>query len=252
VQQLHYTCEPYKPDNPTVGLILLQTDEVMEEELRAWLPTAIRLFHSRVPSALDVTPATLRTMEAEIPRAVRLLPATDNLRVIAYGCTSGTTIIGEAEVEAAVGSVAPHAAVTNPLTAVKAQLSDLGIQRIGLVTPYEPEVSHEMFEHLNSHGFSITQAGSFHEQNDQQVSRITAQSIQNAVQLIGEHDDCDAVFASCTNLRTYDLLQRASDAIGKPVISSNSALAWHIQKLLSTVVVTPGFSMGVASSAGKS
>jgi maleate isomerase len=43
--------------------------------------------------------------------------------------------------------------------------------------------------------------------------------------------ECDAVFASCTNLRTFGVIESAEAALGKPVISSNSAFAWHLHKL---------------------
>ena len=89
-----------------------------------------------------------------------------------------------------------------------------------------------MSEHLQAHGFEISSFGSFYEKEESKVTRISQQSILDAIQKIGSGDLCDAVFVSCTNLRTVDLLQQASEKIAKPVVSSNSALAWHIGQLL--------------------
>ena len=38
----------------------------------------------------------------------------------------------------------------------------------------------------------------------------------------------EAVFASCTNLKTFNIINEAEKSIKKPVISSNLALAWNM------------------------
>jgi len=231
MQKLSYSEEVYSPKGAAIGLILLQTDEVLENEIRSMLPSGSTLFHTRVPSGDEVTAETLARMEAEIPAATRLLPPAGGLGVVAYCCTSGTTVIGEDKVAAAVHSVLPDVKVTNPLSAVKARLRHLGTKRIALLTPYEPQVSEAMADHLAREGFEITRFGSFYEKEEAKVTRISQSSILEAIAAIGTGDHCDAVFASCTNLRTASLLDEAAKRIGKPVISSNSALAWHISTL---------------------
>jgi len=232
MKQLSYTTQSYDPPASGIGLILLQTDEVLENEFRQFLKAAKSVFHTRVPSGDEVTAETLAQMEAEIPAATRLLPPAADMGVIAYCCTSGSTVIGEDKVATAIHSVRPGVAVTNPLTAVKAKLRDLGAKRVGLLTPYEPQVSQAMADHLENEGFEISSFGAFGEKEEAKVTRISQASILEAIETIGSDDQCDCVFASCTNLRTADLLDEAASRIGKPVISSNSALAWHIGQLL--------------------
>ena len=232
MQKLTYSSQTYYPAGTAIGLILLQTDEVLENEIRQMLPEPAVIYHTRVPSGKEVSSETLAAMEAEIPVAVRLLPAAGGMGVIAYCCTSGSTVIGETNVAAAIHSVLPNIKVTNPLSAVKAYLTHLGAKHIGLLTPYEPQVSQALADHLESKGFEISSFGSFYEKEEAKVTRISRQSILDAIQQIGSGDQCDVVFASCTNLRTLDLLDEAAQKIGKPVISSNSALAWHIGELL--------------------
>ena len=36
---------------------------------------------------------------------------------------------------------------------------------------------------------------------------------------------------SCTSLRALQIIPQAEAALGKPVISSNQALAWHMMRL---------------------
>lgn len=233
MQTLEFTTEQYHPPRSGVGLILLQADEVLENEIRILMTKPdLPLYHARVTSAADVTPQTLAAMEAEIPAATRMLPPAADIGIVAYCCTSGSVVIGEDKVEAAIHSVRPGVRVTNPIAAVKARLADLGARRIGLLTPYEPSVSTAMADHLQANGFEISSFAAFGEKEEAKVTRISSASILGAIEAIGSGDQCDAVFASCTNLRTASILEEASKRIGKPVISSNSALAWHIEKLL--------------------
>jgi maleate isomerase len=231
MQALTYVEEDYLGAAPRVGLIILQSDEVIENELRFWLPPGTAIFHTRIPSSVNVTPETLAAMEKSLVPAATLLPRRGEMSVVAYCCTSGTTVIGEEKVKAAIRSVWPEVEVTNPFTAVKANLHALGIRRIGLLTPYEPAVARTVAEHLANAGFDIVSCGSFFELREAKVTRISRKSILDAMEAIGSDPDCEAVFASCTNLRTAGLLEEAIERLGKPVISSNSALAFHITQL---------------------
>lgn len=232
MKHLTFELEEDNPDEPAVGLVVLQSDETMEHELRLWLPDSVRLFHTRIPNALEVTAETLHRMKQELPKVTALLPDTTDFKVIVYGCTSGTTVIGESEVEAAVQSVFPNAAVTNPLSAVKANLAALSVKRLAVLTPYIPDVSKAVLAELESAGVEIVRAASYHEIMDNRVARISGESISLAIDELGTPNDIDAIFASCTNLRMHRIIDQVSARVGVPVISSNSALAWHIQHLL--------------------
>ena len=80
-------------------------------------------------------------------------------------------------------------------------------------------------------GIEIAGFGSFEEGNDRVVARITGASILRAVEAVAAQTPCDAVFVACTNLRCLDVLAEAEARIGRPVISSNLALAWHMLHL---------------------
>ena len=53
----------------------------------------------------------------------------------------------------------------------------------------------------------------------------------DAIVRVGAGADCEAVFASCTNLRATGVIAEAEARLGKPVITSNQALAWHMLRL---------------------
>ena len=234
---LHFTLsDDDDAGQPAIGLVVLQSDETMEHELRQWLPANYRLFHTRIPNSQTVDETTLTKMREKLPQSVAMLPAHTRYKVIVYGCTSASTVIGEQLVADAINSVFPDCAVTNPISAIKTQLFDIGARRIALLTPYEPNVSAALYANLENSGFQIVNSGSFHETQDHRVARISRESLLLAIRDLTAEVAVDALVASCTNLRTYDLILEASDIAGCPVISSNSALAWHIRRLLSSSI----------------
>jgi len=87
-----------------------------------------------------------------------------------------------------------------------------------------------MINLLEKNGIRISEFASFEEELDHKVARISEASTFDAAMQVGA-GDCDAVFTSCTNLRSFDMIDAAETALGKPVISSNSAFAWHLHRL---------------------
>lgn len=232
MQHLPFELKADDADSPAVGLVVLQSDETMEHELRHWLANNVRLFHTRIPNEVEISHDSLHRMKAALPAATSLLPSTTDFKVIVYGCTSGTTVIGEQAVTDAIRGIFPGAEVTNPLSAIKAQLLAMQAKRIALLTPYVPDVSQALINELESEGIEVVRGASFHESRDDRVARISPESLNSAIDALGTPNDIDAIVASCTNLRTIDILDNASLRVGVPVISSNSALVWHIERLL--------------------
>jgi maleate isomerase len=215
-----------------IGLIVLATDQTIEHEFAAVAGGAgLCIYHTRIFNDAQITAETLRRMEDRIPAAVDLLPPGIDFDVIAYGCTSGAMVIGEARVAEQVRSVRPGVAVTDPVTAMRAAFDALSVCRIGLLTPYLPEVNNGLRTRLVERGLEVPVMGSFHEGDDNKVARIAPASVLDAIERIGSSDDCDGVFVSCTSLRLVAIVEEAETRIGKPVSSSNHALMWHTLRL---------------------
>lgn len=236
----HFETDIGYGDQAALGLIVLSTDETLEPELASVFgPARVPVYHSRIASQPDVTPETLAQMEADLPASAALLPREVSFGAIGYGCTSGATIIGEDRVTACVQTSHAGVAVTNPMTAVMAACRALDARKIGFLTPYVADVSAAMRQLLEQNGFKISGFTSFEEAREKVVARISQASVLQAIVELGQ-GDCDIVFASCTNLRAFDIIEQAEAQIGKPVISSNSALAWHMSHLAGRTVPGPG------------
>lgn len=228
--KLPFTTDDGMGAKATLGLIVLPADETLENELRAILPRdGVALYHSRIEMPPEVTTETLAAMEQALPATASMLPEIP-FDVIGYGCTSGATVIGPEGVARAVRSVRPGAHVADPVSAVMNAARWLGARRIGFVTPYVESVSAAMRQLLEANGFEIAGFGSFMEGDDRVVARISPEAVLAAIEKVATMAPCDAVFVSCTNLRVAGIAEEAERRIGRPVLSSNLALAWQMMR----------------------
>jgi maleate isomerase len=108
----------------------------------------------------------------------------------------------------------------------------LGVERLGLLTPYTPDVTEAMQQRFGEAGIAVTVVGSFYEENDILVGQIDPKSILKAAIALGKSELCDGIFISCTSLRAAGIIDEAEAELGKPVTASNHALAWHLLRLV--------------------
>lgn len=233
-----YQLDPDDPKAPPMGLIVLQADETVEPEFaRYFADHPSPLFVSRVPSGLEVTTDTLSHMAQDLTRSASLLPAPREYAVVGYGCTSGTAVIGPERIAGFVRDGCRTRAVTDPLTATIAACRDKGISRLALLSPYIEEVNLPVIEAFGRAGIEFAAVATFDERMEERVVRISAASVIEAACRIGDAPGIEGVFMSCTNLRTYGVIGPVSERLGKPAMSSNQTLAWHMRKLTDAAVI---------------
>jgi maleate isomerase len=215
-----------------IGLIVLATDHTMEHEFRQMLGIdGVAVYHSRIQNAAEINPATLAEMEQGIAAAAGVILPGTSLDVVAYGCTSGSVVIGEEAVFARIHEARPGVARTTPITAAVAGLKRLGARRIALLTPYVESVNLMLRDFIEAREIAVPVMGSFNHENDNEVARIAMSSIREAVLDLGREPSVDAVFVSCTSLRVAAIVEAVEAELGKPITSSNHALAWHCLRL---------------------
>lgn len=225
-----YTLDP--ETRKTLGLVVLQADETIEDDFRRLFdPAHVRLHVSRVPSGAHLTAEAIREMEAALPMAAGLFPEGTRFDAVGFACTSGASLIGPERVAALVGAACQTNAVTNPLTAAVSALQAEGAQRIGLVSPYTEAISEALRADFERAGFIVSAVTSFCEEIEANVARIAPGSIVAAAERMANSHALDAMFLSCTNLRTLDVIAELRTKLDVPVLSSNSVLAWHMATL---------------------
>lgn len=232
MKQLPYRLIEDDPNCPPMGLIVLETDETIEPEFKQEFADHPAPFYSnRIPSAADVTPDTLRSMEGHISAAAALLPKARRFAVVGYGCTSASSIIGSHAVAELIQETCDVAHVTDPLRAAIAYARHHHVRELALVTPYVAEVNVPLMDGFAQAGLNLRTSGSFSIAQEAAVVRIDPEAIYAAALELGRDPKVEGVFLSCTNLRTAGVRARLQDQLGKPMFSSNSALAWHMKQL---------------------
>lgn len=215
-----------------IGLVVLATDHTIEYEFKENIKfPGVGLYQSRILMSPKVSKESLKAMEPLITDSVNTILPGQPLDVVAYACTSATTIIGEDRVFELLNRAKPMAKTTSPITGAIAGLKELGCNKIGVLTPYNNNINHNMRSFLEAKGFEVPIFGSFNLDDDNKVARISTESIFNAILDLGLNNDVDAVFVSCTSLRLIHAITEIEAMLGKPVISSNQALIWHSLRL---------------------
>lgn len=229
-----YKLAPQLGTRATIGLIALQSDETVEHDMRRILPLdGVASYVSRVPSGAAVTPDTLAEMEDHLTGAARLFPLPVAFDVVGYGCTSGTSVIGAEVVAGMVKKGCKTKAVTDPLTSLIAACQDLDLSRIAVLSPYVEKVSGTLIAALERAGVAVPVFGSFQEEREDRAARIAPESLISAAQTLADQGDAQAVFLSCTNVRSLDVIDEIERRTGLPVLSSNQVMGWHMAKLSS-------------------
>ncbi len=229
--KLAFTVDEGFGQRARLGVIVLETDQTIEPELQSLELDGVAIYHSRIPMEMDVSADSLAAMLQHLPAAAAVLPKEFDFDVIGYACTSAATVIGAGAVAQAIRTSHPNVACTDPITAALAGFRALGSKRIAVVTPYVEDVTERIVSTFSSDGLEVVAAGSFFEPSDLVVARISERSIADGVRKVVAASDCDAVFISCTSMRSYQIIPDLEAELGIPVVSSNQAFLWHLLRL---------------------
>ena len=225
---------------PTIGLVVLQTDETLEPDIHRYFPPAAAdIYVSRVPNASDVNQETLGDMANHIEGSATLLPRSLSFDAVAYCCTSGSAVIGPPKVAELMRAGCKTAKVTDPVSALVHMCRKHDVKRLAFLSPYIESVSNILRDVLTEAGVETCAFGAFNEGDDAKVARIDPDYTKRAAIELAKSANVDAVFMSCTNLKTYDVLAEISAHTGVPAFSSNSALAAHLGELAGASITYP-------------
>jgi maleate cis-trans isomerase len=208
------------PGNPTV-----------EPEMIALAPAGVSVHFHRmdagggVPGALDNQDQRTRAMIESLDAGVPLL-ATVKPDIIVIAHTATSYHLGrerEAALLTRLGAVC-GVPVVSAFGAVAAALERLGVRRIAYGAPYSAETTAQGRSHLEAHGFAVVRA-----ENLAGVTNIYDETAERAYRLARniDSDNAEAVFLTGTGMPTLPVLEMLEADLGKPVISSASAMMWH-------------------------
>jgi maleate isomerase len=70
-------------------------------------------------------------------------------------------------------------------------------------------------------------------------STVKAEQVEALVTSV-DHPDADAIFISCTNFGTLDIIDSLEKKLGKPVVTSNSGSMWKMMPTVGDKNAVPG------------
>ena len=215
-----------------IGLIALANDCAIEPDVHGFLPPAdVRVQTNRIYSPRYSNLDSLRAMAGDIANSVRGLMPDSPLDVVAFGCTSATMALGKDTVHGAIAEARPGIAATDPISAALKGLRCLGCGRIALLTPYIGEVNAMVEGYLSEQGLEVRRKGFFGVHDDDERSRIMPEAFAAAAEALAADPEVEALLVSCTALSTAPVVERLEQQLGKPVVTSNQALAWDALRL---------------------
>ncbi|MEM8754456.1 MAG: Asp/Glu racemase, partial [Pseudomonadota bacterium] len=166
--------------SPRLGLVVLQSDETIEQEFRRLIPADAALSVSRAASGLEVGEESLRDAASHVAGAATLLPRSGPFDVAAFACTSAAAVVGRSEVDASLRAGVEAKATTDPVEALTAACRSLGLRRLAFLSPYAPAVSERLRYVLAADGIETPVFGSFNEPEEAKVARIDPASVLEA------------------------------------------------------------------------
>lgn len=224
-----------------IGLVQLSTDHSLEMDWAKLLGTQAGVFSSRVYYSSEMTPEALDKIASGISEASDLIATGLPMDVMAFGCTSASIIIGEEKVTQLLTNGRGGIPATNPWTAAQAAFKHLGAKKIAVFSPYPTEVNFPLYNQLTAAGFEVCILGSLGIEKDTDITKISKESMLEALDTILPDSGADLVFMSCTNLRVLDHIQEIENKFHIPVVCSNSAMFWHAMQLTGKTAQCPGY-----------
>jgi maleate isomerase len=215
-------------------------DFALDRELWRWVPDEVSLHLTRtpyVPVEVSLDLARLVSEHETLHDAVRTLNAITP-EVVAYACTSGSFVGGIAGERAMCAAMTVAGAVPSLTTsgALLDALAELGVRRVALVTPYTVSVTRSLEEYVAEAGVSVT--GCAYMGLTRHIWKVPYRQVSEMAHK-AVRADAQALFISCTNLPTYDVIPQLEAELRIPVISANQVTMWAALRRLGTRAVGP-------------
>jgi maleate isomerase len=215
-------------------------DFALDRELWRWVPDEVSLHLTRTPFVPVEVSLDLARMVSEhetLREAVMALSAVAP-EVTAYACTSGSFVggvAGERGMCAAMEQSGETPALTTSGALLEA-LEELGAKRIALVTPYTLSVTRALEEYLAESGVVVT--GRSYLGLTRHIWKVPYRDVVDMAReaVVG---DADALFISCTNLPTYDVIPQLEAELRMPVLSANQVTMWAALRKIGEAAVGP-------------
>lgn len=179
-----------------LGFVVLAMEQTVEDDVFTLTPPGVGIHFSRIAMSNDATVETLGAMAPGITASASLLLPEDHLDVVSYTCNSGTMVIGEKGVMAALAEAKPEARATTVMTSVVRGLRAVGAHRIVVATPYLDEVNDYVLAFLTGHGFEVLDIQGLNIRENTDIDLVEPGFMREYARGL-DRPEADAVFVCC-------------------------------------------------------
>lgn len=208
--------------------VIVPFDFALDREYWRWVPDEVSLHVTRTPPHFGPVGVALARAVSETGEAAEAAKTIVEIEpdVIAYACTSGSFVDGlahEAALRDAIETASPGAAAVTTSGALLEALRALGVRRVALGTPYVSDLGRLLGDFVSEAGFEPVSLANL------ELTGGIADVAEDEVRHLAEAayvPGAEALFLSCTNLRTFDALPALEARYGIPVLSANQVTMW--------------------------
>lgn len=118
---------------------------------------------------------------------------------------------------------------TTTSTSVIDAFHKLGIEKVSIAMPYIEEVSRAAVKFVEDNGIQVLNA-KWLNKSGFDIPVISKETLFHLAMEV-DKPESEALFISCTNLHTFELIEELESNLKKPVITSNQATIWNMLRL---------------------
>ena len=213
-----------------IGFLVPPGNPTAEPEMMRLAPPGVTVHFTRMVAqgaagSHDGQEERNRTQLAHLDENVALL-AMVKPAVIVMAHTASSYTLGQKAEAALVARMEKSTGIAflTAFGSVLKALAKLGVRRVALGAPYAYESMLKSKAYLELHGLEVPGCGVL-----ENVVNIYDETPERAYELGKKVDtaDAQAVFLTGVGMPTLDMLERLERELGKPVISSASAMMWN-------------------------
>jgi maleate isomerase len=219
-----------------IGIIVPSWNTVMEYEMQRLAGAGASVHSMRIPHTAD-TEEKLMGLSLQAPEAAKLLGHA-KVHVIGYGCTASGFLHTPAEDKALAARIHSETGIpcATSSRAIVDGLRALGAKRLSLASPYAPWLNERLKQYLTADGFEVLAMQGLSTEAHSTITRERILALVDEVM----RPQTEAIFISCSNFRTLEIIDGIEQKYGKPVVTSNASMMWQMLRLMNDAREVPG------------
>ncbi len=118
---------------------------------------------------------------------------------------------------------------TTTSTSVITAFSRMGIRKVSVAMPYVEPVARAAVKFVEDNGIQVLNAKWLNKAGFD-IAELTPETAYHLAKDV-DRPESEAIFISCVNLHTFEVIDRLEQDLRKPVITSNQATIWNILRM---------------------